>query len=286
MKKAIATHSRTNEIMEKYGLFTKKMYGQNFIIEPKIVEKIAQNSMLDESTAVIEIGPGIGALTEQLAKIAKTVWAYEIDTRLIEILKADTLVDYNNIQIIHQDFLETDIQEVVNTLKQTHQKVVVAANLPYYITTPILFKLFESEVDISYITVMMQKEVADRFSASVNTKDYNALSVIVQYNYNVKQVMKIPKTIFHPKPNVDSSVVQFNKKDEVILVQDKQEFFDMVKGCFKQRRKTILNNYSTYLNDKIKASAILAKAMIDPVRRAESMTVEEFIHLYEVQYEK
>ncbi len=283
--KPIATYSRTNQIMQKYGLFTKKSFGQNFIIEPSIVENIADKSQLSDTTAVIEIGPGIGALTEQLAKRAQSVLCFEIDTRLIEVLK-DTLSAYDNVTVVNQDFLEVDLKSVVDQLKSVHKEVVVAANLPYYITTPILFKIFESDVDISYLTVMMQKEVADRFSASVNSKDYNALSVIVQYLYDVKVVMKIPKTIFNPKPNVDSSVVQFKKKTEIKQVEDTQAFFNMVKGCFKQRRKTMLNNYGSFLANKEKALENLTKSGISEKARAESLTLEQFIELYEVQNEK
>lgn len=284
MKKAIATISRTNEILQKYDLYAKKNYGQNFIIEPGIVEKIAKWSDADQQSAVIEIGPGIGALTEQLAKVAKKVLAFEIDDRLIDVL-ADTLQDYPNVEIIHQDFLKTDIAQTVKELQKTCPKVVVCANLPYYITTPILFALFESKSDLAAITVMMQREVADRFTASVSTKDYNALSVIVQYLYDVKIVMKIPKTIFNPKPTIDSAVVQFIPKKELVEVENEQAFFTMVKGCFKQRRKTILNNYAETLMDKKQAEAILIKADIVPSCRAENCTLKQFIHLYEVQNE-
>ncbi|WP_303016875.1 16S rRNA (adenine(1518)-N(6)/adenine(1519)-N(6))-dimethyltransferase RsmA [Holdemania massiliensis] len=284
MNKPIATMARTNEILEKYDLYAKKNFGQNFIIEPGIVEKIARLSKADEHSAVIEIGPGIGALTEQLAHVAGQVLAFEIDDRLIDVL-ADTLSACLNVTVVHQDFLEADLNATVSQLKTTWDQVLVCANLPYYITTPILFKIFESKADIPVITVMMQKEVADRFTASVSTKDYNALSVIVQYQYQVQTVMKIPKTIFNPRPAVDSAVVQFTKKQPDRIAGDEALFFAMVKGCFKQRRKTLYNNFREYLQDKEEAMRLLNEAGLEPSLRAETMTLDQFLDLYEVTYE-
>lgn len=283
MNKPIATIARTNEILKKYGLFAKKSFGQNFIIEPAIVEKIARSCQADSESAVIEIGPGIGALTEQLAKVAKQVVAFEIDERLLEVLK-DTLAEYPNVEVIHQDFLQTDIQQIVSRLAQDCNKVVVCANLPYYITTPILFAIFESDASIPVITVMMQKEVADRFSAKVSTKDYNALSVIVQYQYEVKTIMKIPKTIFNPKPAVDSAVVQFCIKEKSNQVCDQEGFFELVKACFKQRRKTLYNNLREYLNENELAVHLLEETNLPVQCRAENLTLDQFIKLWEVFY--
>lgn len=277
MSKIIATPSNTKEILETYDLYAKKNYGQNFLVESQIVEKIARNAVPNDDTVVIEVGPGIGALTQFLAKYAKKVVAFEIDERLIPVL-ADTLQDEDNVEVIQEDFLNVDLKEFVGK----YGEVVVAANLPYYITTPILFKIFESNADIKQITVMMQKEVADRFGAEVNTKDYNALSIITQYNYEVKTIMKISKHVFNPKPNVDSAVVQFTYRPSN-LVKDEQGFFQMVKACFKQRRKTILNNYGEYLNDKEKAKQNLDKAEIAYAARAESLPQEAFVRLYEVE---
>ncbi|MCF0108709.1 MAG: 16S rRNA (adenine(1518)-N(6)/adenine(1519)-N(6))-dimethyltransferase RsmA [Erysipelotrichaceae bacterium] len=278
MNKPIATIARTNEICEKFGLFAKKGYGQNFIIEPGIVEKIAEKGNVT-GNCVIEIGPGIGALTESLAKRAAHVCAYEVDARLPEVL-AYSLAEYDNVEIILQDFLTCDLEGKVAELKKKYGKVVVCANLPYYITTPILFRIFESKADIESITVMVQKEVADRFAAVPRTKDYNALSVIVQYLYDVKMVMKIPRTIFNPKPNVDSAVIQFNQKERIPL-KDQNAFFELVKGCFRQRRKTIYNNLRAYLNDGEKATAALEKCGIAPNARSEELSLEQFISLYE-----
>ncbi|MEF9968041.1 MAG: 16S rRNA (adenine(1518)-N(6)/adenine(1519)-N(6))-dimethyltransferase RsmA [Longicatena sp.] len=280
MNKPIATPSRTNEILETYDIFAKKNYGQNFLTEPSVVDKIARHAILNDHCVVFEIGPGIGALTQYLCEYAKKVIAFEIDERLPAILN-ETLADYDNFEVVLSDFLTIDLKEWVDRYKQAGFDVVIAANLPYYITTPILFKIFESNADISAITVMMQKEVADRFNAVVNTKDYNALSIITQYRCSVKQVMKVPKNVFHPKPKVDSAVLQFQFKHHDNEVKE-AVFFPLVKACFKQRRKTILNNYGEYIEDKEKARELLAKASIEVSRRAESMEIDEFLNLYEV----
>ena len=278
--RVIATPSRTKEILEKYDLFAKKNYGQNFLIEPGIVSKIAASAMASDNCVAIEIGPGIGALTQQLSLVAKKVIAFEIDERLPEVLK-DTLSDCENVEIILQDFMEADLNEVVEPYVKQGYDVVIAANLPYYITTPILFKIFESDAPIKQITVMMQKEVADRFTAESNTKDYNALSVITQYRCSVKNVMKVPKNVFHPKPNVDSAVLQFRFKEKDKTINEAL-FFKVVKSCFRQRRKTILNNLSLCVPEKTIAKDLLEKAGIEETRRAETLSMEEFIRLYRV----
>lgn len=280
MRKPIATPSRTKEILSTYDLFAKKNYGQNFLVESSVVEKIARSAIVSDHCVVFEIGPGIGALTQYLCEYAKKVISFEIDERLPAVLK-ETLEEYDNFEIVLEDFLKVDLKEWVDAYKKDGYDVVIAANLPYYITTPILFKIFESEADISAITVMMQKEVADRFTACVNTKDYNALSIITQYRCLIHSVMKVPKNVFMPKPNVDSAVLQFQFKQrhESIVEED---FFALVKACFKQRRKTILNNYQDFCIDKDKARQELEMAGIDASRRAESLMIDEFIKLYEV----
>lgn len=283
MSNIIATPSKTKEILEKYDLYAKKNYGQNFLIESSIVDKIAKNAITEKPCTVFEIGPGIGALTQFLSNYAENVVSFEIDDRLLPVLK-DTLSECSNVEIVHTDFLEVDLKAFVDKYKREDNDVVIAANLPYYITTPILFKIFESEADITQITVMMQKEVADRFSAVPNTKDYNALSVITQYRCDVKTIMKISKHVFNPKPNVDSAVVQFRFKERKQL-DNESEFFELVKACFKQRRKTILNNYGEYCNDKELAKVNLEKANIEVSARAESLALDTFIRLFEVHYE-
>ncbi|MGL5978566.1 MAG: 16S rRNA (adenine(1518)-N(6)/adenine(1519)-N(6))-dimethyltransferase RsmA [Erysipelotrichaceae bacterium] len=280
MIRRIATPSRTKEILDKHHLFAKKNYGQNFLIEPGIVEKIATHAIPHDNCVVFEIGPGIGALTQELAERAKKVVAFEIDDRLLPVL-ADTLEPYDNIEVRHGDFLLRDLKADVEEFTNAGYDVVIAANLPYYITTPILFKIFESNADIKKITVMMQKEVADRFAATVDTKDYNALSVITQYRCEVRNVMKIPKTVFNPKPNVDSAVVQFTFKQTDASVNE-DVLFELVKACFKQRRKTILNNFGEFVGDKAKAAGMLEQANISPKLRAEALGIAEFMQLYEV----
>lgn len=274
----IATIKRTKEIQERYQIFTKKSYGQNFIIEPKVVEKIAMAAIEDPSELVFEIGPGIGALTQFLCQRADCVIALEIDERLPEILKQE--ID-GNLEIILQDVLSIDIDELIASKRKDHQKVVFASNLPYYITTPILFKLFEAKEPIERITVMMQKEVGARFLAVSSETEYNALSVITQYRCDVKKIMDVSRHVFWPKPNVDSMVVQFTFHHKY-HVENEDFFFEMVKACFQQRRKTIYNNLGQWLKDKKKAEEVLSKASIPLNTRAQQLSLDDFILLYEV----
>ena len=277
--KPIAIPSRTKAILEKHGMYAKKNFGQNFLIDSGVVDKIARSAMVSENCAVFEIGPGIGAITQYLCEYGKKVTSFEIDGRIPSVL-SDTLQEYDNWNVILQDFLTVDFDAYVKECRSNGYDVVVAANLPYYITTPILFKLFEAQEKVAAITVMMQKEVADRFIARVNTKDYNALSVISSYRCEMSKVMNVPKNVFMPKPNVDSAVLQFRFKPQTI--ENENEFFELVKACFKQRRKTIYNNLGEYFGDKEKAKQLLVDAQIDEKRRAETLTLEEFMHLYEV----
>ena len=277
--KPIAIPSRTKAILEKHRMYAKKNFGQNFLIDSGVVDKIARSAMVSENCAVFEIGPGIGALTQYLCEYGKKVTCFEIDGRIPSVL-SDTLQEYDNWNVILQDFLTVDFDAYVKECRSNGYDVVVAANLPYYITTPILFKLFEAQEKVDAITVMMQKEVADRFIARVNTKDYNALSVISSYRCEMSKVMNVPKNVFMPKPNVDSAVLQFRFKPQTI--ENENEFFELVKACFKQRRKTIYNNLGEYFGDKEKAKQLLVDAQIDEKRRAETLTLEEFMHLYEV----
>ncbi|WP_297238097.1 16S rRNA (adenine(1518)-N(6)/adenine(1519)-N(6))-dimethyltransferase RsmA [uncultured Faecalicoccus sp.] len=276
MMQPIATIKRTREIQKKYQIFTKKNYGQNFIIEPRVVEKIAQAAICDPDELVFEIGPGIGALTQFLCQRANRVIALEIDERLPEILGREI---EGNLEVILQDILETDIDELIREKRQEGQKVVFASNLPYYITTPILFKLFEAKEPIERITVMMQKEVGQRFLAREKDSDYNALSVITHYRCDVKKVMDVSRHVFSPKPNVDSIVIQFTFHHRYSL-ENEEQFFEMVKACFKQRRKTIYNNLNEYLKDKEKTEAVLGKADIALNTRAQQLSLDDFIRLY------
>ncbi len=275
MEKPISANARTLAILKKFGMSAKKGFGQNFIIDPSVVEKIARVSGIDENSNVIEVGPGIGALTEQLALKAKTVTAFEIDPRCIEVL-AETMIDYPNVKVVLQDFLnvkETDLPEGNLTL---------CANLPYYVTTPILFHIIEELPHITSFTIMVQKEVADRFVAKPSTKDYNALSIIVQTLFEVKTVMNVSKAVFLPRPTVDSAVVRFQRKANLAIV-DPDRFFKLVKLSFTQRRKTLANNLKE-ISDTQTIQAKLIQAGLDLNVRAEALSLIDFYRLYEVWY--
>jgi len=278
MTKWIATPSRTKQILADYGLHAKKGYGQNFLVDPMLVERCAQQAHAED--AVIEIGPGIGSLTEQLARVAKHVTAYEVDEDLKPVL-ADTLSPYDNIEIIWQDFLTCDIKTKVQELREQYGSVSVCANLPYYITTPVLFRLFEEAPEIPYITVMVQKEVGERFVAGVNTQDYGALSVEAQTLYDVRKLFNVPARSFNPSPNVDSVIIQFARRSETVDPEDLQKFFTFVKACFRQRRKTVYNNLRDYLGSGDQALAVLERAGIDPRTRAQELSKEELRNLYD-----
>ncbi|MGM9959692.1 MAG: 16S rRNA (adenine(1518)-N(6)/adenine(1519)-N(6))-dimethyltransferase RsmA [Allobaculum sp.] len=278
MDQPIATKKRTREIQEKWNASTKKSFGQNFIVEPGVVDKIARSAVLSDDGVVIEIGPGIGALTQYLCEYAKRVIAFEIDPRFPEILKTE--IGSDHLEVILQDFLEVDVNALLEPFAQTNTPVYFASNLPYYITTPILFKLFEASQPIAAITVMMQKEVADRFMAKVGSKEYNALSVITQYRCDLKKIMDVNRNVFWPSPNVGSTVLQFTFKTDKPEI-DEAKFVELVKACFVQRRKTILNNLQQWIGDKAKATALLEKAGMEPSLRAQQLGVEDFLHLYD-----
>jgi 16S rRNA (adenine1518-N6/adenine1519-N6)-dimethyltransferase len=281
--KAIATPSRTKEILKKYGFDFKKSLGQNFLTEPNILTKIVDTADIDDETYVIEIGPGIGALTEFLARKAKKVVAFEIDERLKPIL-ADTLSPYENVEIVFQDVLKANLKEIVTEKFGENAKVKVVANLPYYITTPILMHLIESDLDITQMVVMMQKEVADRIEAKPKTKAYGSLSIAVQYFMEARVAFIVPKTVFVPQPNVDSAILSLTARTEkVVDVVDEKAFFDLTRASFALRRKTLWNNllHRFGKTDEIKQwlEAALETAEIDPKRRGETLSIEEFAKL-------
>lgn len=284
--KYIATPSRTKEILKKYGFAFKKSLGQNFIIDVNILENIIKHAGVNKSAGVIEIGPGIGALTEQLALHANKVVAFEIDQRLLPILE-DTLQAYANIEIIHQDILEADVKQVIREYFKEGQSICIVANLPYYITTPILMKLLRDKLPVESITVMIQKEVAERMAAKPNTKQYGSLTIAVQYYTYADVVMNVPKTVFNPQPNVDSSILKLVLREEpAVKVINEDFFFDIVKASFAQRRKTLRNNLSNFLKDVDKKSIeeVLEIVQIDGTRRGESLNIEEFARLADGLY--
>lgn len=288
MHKDIATPVRTKEILDKYGFSFKKSLGQNFLIDTNILNRIVDHAELKEKSGAIEIGPGIGALTEQLARRADKVVAFEIDQRLLPILE-DTLSPYPNVKIIHSDVLKADVQAVIDTEFSGQEEVMVVANLPYYVTTPILMKLLEERLPIRGIVCMLQKEVADRISAKPGTKEYGSLSIAVQYYTNAETVMIVPKTVFMPQPNVDSAVIRLTlHKEPPVKVTDESFFFLVTRSSFAQRRKTILNNLTSQLPDgkqkKEDIIAALQKAGIVESRRGETLSIQEFAQLSEALY--
>lgn len=288
MNKDIATPIRTRAILERYGFSFKKSLGQNFLIDTNILQRIVDFAEIGENTGTIEIGPGIGALTEQLARSSKKVVAFEIDQRLLPIL-SDTLSPYENVKIIHKDVLEADVQGVIDQEFMGMDDLMVVANLPYYVTTPIIMKLLEEKLPIRGIVVMLQKEVANRISASPGTKEYGSLSIAIQYYTHAETVMIVPKTVFVPQPNVDSAVIRLTRREKpAVSVKDENFFFQVTRSSFAQRRKTILNNLTSQLPDgkqkKEEILAALAAADIEPTRRGETLSLEEFGRLSDELY--
>ena len=264
--------SNINHVKSVLGeLKAKKKFGQNFLIDSNIVEKIAKNAC-DENDLTIEIGPGLGALTEMLLKYSKAVDAYEIDRDMYEILN-NTISD-DRLNIYLEDFLDTDLSRYNN------EAIRVCSNLPYYVTTPILFKLFESDLNIKKITVMVQREVADRFKAKIGSEDYNALSIIVQYLYDVKFEMAVPKSVFYPSPNVDSAVISFTPK----VVRNKEyenKLFELIKNCFKMRRKTLHNNLKQFL-DEDTITKIYETLKLSQTIRAQELSLDDYINISKI----
>ena len=288
MNKDIATPVRTKDILKKYGFSFKKSLGQNFLIDTNILKKIVSFADLTQESGAIEIGPGIGALTEQLARTSKKVVAFEIDQRLLPILN-DTLSPYPNVKIIHNDVLEADVAEVMKEEFNDIDNVMVVANLPYYVTTPIIMKLLEEHLPIRGIVCMLQKEVADRISAKPGTKDYGSLSIAVQYYTEAETVMIVPKTVFVPQPNVDSAVIRLTRREQpAVAVTDESFFFQVTRASFAQRRKTLLNNLTSQLPEGKQKKEDILQALsasgIDPTRRGETLSLEEFGRLSEALY--
>ena len=280
MYKDIATPIRTKEILNKYGFSFKKSLGQNFLIDPNILRNIVSHANLTEESGAIEVGPGIGALTEHLARAAKKVVSFEIDQRLLPVLE-DTLSPYDNVKIVHSDILKADVVKVIEEEMPGINDIMVVANLPYYVTTPILMKLINDRLPIRGFVVMMQKEVADRITAKPGTKEYGSLSIAIQYYCTAEVAMIVPKTVFMPQPNVDSAVIRLIKHDKPPVTVINEEFlFEVTRTSFAQRRKTILNNLQAGLQDGKKKKEMIIAALeasgIEPTRRGETLTIEEF----------
>ncbi len=264
--------SKLKEVLRKNNFDFKKMYGQNFIIDSNIINSIINKTGIDNSKLVIEIGPGAGALTASLVKCAKQVLCYEIDTRLKPIL--DEMITSDNVEIKYEDFLSADVKNDIK--KYEYDEIYVVANLPYYITTPIIIKLIEDNILPDKIVVMVQKEVGNRLKAKPNSKDYSSLSVYLNYYYDVRKILDISKNIFIPKPNVDSIVIEMKKKQNKYL-ENEELFFKLVRDSFKMKRKNLRNNLKEY--DLHKIEGILRKHNFDLNVRAEQLDIDVFIDL-------
>jgi len=262
------------EKMQKHGFNLKKMFGQNFIIDENVISNIIEKSNIDKDTLVIEIGPGAGSLTYALSRYAKNVLCYEIDTTLKELLN-ENLEGSTNVEIIFKDFLKANVLEDIK--KYEYKKLYVVANLPYYITTPIIMKFIEDGVPVDKLVVMVQKEVGDRFKAKPSTKEYNSLSIYLNYYFDVKKILDVSKNVFIPKPNVDSIVVEFIKKETLYELKNKNIFFKLVKDSFTQKRKTLRNNLKGYNLEKVEE--VLKKYNFDLSVRAEQLPIEVFVDI-------
>lgn len=268
-----------NSIMKKHDFRTSKKYGQNFLTDENIVKKIVDAVEIKDNDLIIEIGPGIGTLTVELAKEAYMVLAIEIDKKLIPILN-ENLSEYENIKVINKDFLQTDIKEIIEA-EEFSGDVKIIGNLPYYITTPIIMKILEERIDAKSITIMVQKEVADRLKAHPGTKEYGAISVAVQYYSEIKMITQVSREVFIPKPNVDSTVIRLDIREKpAVEVENEELFFQIVKAGFNQRRKTLLNSLSNFMSiEKAIIERTLMECDIDPKRRGETLSLAEFAKL-------
>jgi 16S rRNA (adenine1518-N6/adenine1519-N6)-dimethyltransferase len=280
----VSTPTKTNELLKKYGIMLKKSLGQNFLVDPNILRNIVAAANLNSSKGALEIGPGIGALTQYLAESAGRVVAVEIDRRLFPILE-ETLAPYPHVQLIHGDILKVDLDELFRQHFHGVSQVSVVANLPYYVTTPIVMKLLEARLPLQHIVVMVQKEVAERMGAAPGTKQYGSLSVAVQYYCEPQVVAIVPSTVFIPRPDVDSAVIRLTVRSKPpVEVQDELFFFEVMQASFAQRRKTLWNNMLSKFGKEHKEQIARAfhRSDIDPVRRGETLSIAEFAMLAEM----
>ena len=277
----LGTPGATKEVISKYSFAFQKKFGQNFLIDSNILENIVEAAGITKDDFVLEIGPGIGTMTQYLCEAARQVLAVEIDKMLIPIL-GDTLSEYDNVEVINQDVLKVDIKSLVEK-KNAGRPIKVVANLPYYITTPIIMGLFESKVPIESITIMVQKEVADRMQTGPGSKDYGALSLAVQYYAEAKVMLNVSATCFMPRPNVDSAVIKLTRHQKPpVEVRDESLMFKIIRASFNQRRKTLVNGLknSSELDFSKEGIAEAIKSMgKDENIRGEKLTLEEFAKL-------
>ena len=278
----------TIAILQKYHFNFQKKFGQNFLIDTHVLEKIIDAADVTKEDLVLEIGPGIGTMTQYLCENAREVVAVEIDKALIPILE-DTLSSYNNVEIINKDILKVDIQKLVQE-KNDGKPIKVVANLPYYITTPIIMELFESHVPIDSVTVMVQKEVADRMQVGPGTKDYGALSLAVQYYANPKIVANVPPNCFMPRPNVGSAVIRLTRHEvPPVEVKDEAMMFRIIRASFNQRRKTLVNglaNSGSFALSKEEIAGVIRELGVSENIRGEVLTLEQFAALSNLIGEK
>ena len=271
----------TIEVLQKYNFNFQKKFGQNFLIDTHVLDKIIRESGITKEDCVLEIGPGIGTMTQYLAENAREVVAVEIDDHLIPILE-DTLSAYDNVTVIHNDILKVDIGKIVEE-KNGGKPIKVVANLPYYITTPIIMGLFESHVPLKSITIMVQKEVADRMQVGPGTKDYGALSLAVQYYAEPEIVANVPPNCFMPRPNVGSAVIRLTRYDNPpVDVKDEKFMFALIRASFNQRRKTLVNGLTNASNLKVTKEQILGaleEMNLSATIRGEALTLEQFATL-------
>ena len=278
----IGTVNKTKEILEENGFFMKKKFGQNFLIDQNILSSIVSKAGIDKKVNVIEIGPGIGSLTEHLLENANHVISYEIDNSLIPILTKE-FKDYDNFTLLNTDILKANIKEDIKTYFKDDYPVYVVANLPYYITTPIIMHLLENVPEVKRYAVMVQLEVADRICANKGGKDYNNLTIAIKYRAQTHKALTVSRNVFMPKPNVDSAVVIFDIYDEKPYKVHNEEFFlKFVKEAFANRRKTLVNNINNaYHLPKEKIESILEENGFNLMVRSEALSIEDFILLSE-----
>lgn len=272
---------RTQDILRRHDFNFKKKFGQNFLTDHNILTKITETADLSKEVNVIEIGPGIGSLTQYLLEEAAEVMAFEIDKSLIPILE-ETMAPYDNFTLVSADILKVDLLSEIQKFKNPNLPIKVVANLPYYITTPILMHLIESKIPFSEFVVMMQKEVADRIAARPKTKAYGSLSIAVQYYMEASVAFIVPRTVFIPAPNVDSAILKMVRREEPLVeVEDEEWFFKMMHCSFVHRRKTLMNNMQAAFGKESKPEIekLLAQAEISPTIRGEALSIEEFAKL-------
>ena len=276
----LGNRKNTAEVIQKYQFDFRKKFGQNFLIDNHILDKIIDAAELTRDDCVLEIGPGIGTMTQRLAEEAGEVIAVEIDKNLIPILN-ETLADYDNVTVLNEDILKADIHKIVE--EHGGRPVKVVANLPYYITTPIIMALFESHVPLRSVTIMVQKEVADRMCVGPGTKEYGALSLAVQYYAKPEIITKVPAACFMPKPNVDSTVIRLTRYEKPpVEARDEAWLFAIIRAAFNQRRKTLANSIANAANINInrqQVEAVLAEMGLPAMIRGETLTLEQFAEL-------